>query len=52
MAEEVMPAIRAYAKEIDLPDPYERPPGSTTLQAETTRAPVVDREPLAALGLV
>jgi alkanesulfonate monooxygenase SsuD/methylene tetrahydromethanopterin reductase-like flavin-dependent oxidoreductase (luciferase family) len=52
MAEEVSPAIREYAKEIDLPDPYERPPGSVKLQAETQRLPVVDREPLAALGLV
>jgi hypothetical protein len=52
MAEEVMPAIREYAKEIELPDPYERVPGSVTLQAETQRAPVVDRQPLTALGLV
>jgi alkanesulfonate monooxygenase SsuD/methylene tetrahydromethanopterin reductase-like flavin-dependent oxidoreductase (luciferase family) len=52
MAEEVSPAIREYAKEIDLPDPYERPPGSVKLHAETQRLPVVDREPLAALGLV
>jgi alkanesulfonate monooxygenase SsuD/methylene tetrahydromethanopterin reductase-like flavin-dependent oxidoreductase (luciferase family) len=52
MAEEVSPVIREYAKEIDLLDPYERPPGSVTLQAETQRLPVVDREPLATLGLV
>jgi alkanesulfonate monooxygenase SsuD/methylene tetrahydromethanopterin reductase-like flavin-dependent oxidoreductase (luciferase family) len=52
MAEEVIPAIREYAREIDLPDPYARPPGSVRLQAETQRGPVVDREPLPALGLV
>jgi hypothetical protein len=52
MAQEVMPAIREYAKEIDLPDPFERAPGTVKLQAETQRAPVVDREPLAELGLV
>jgi hypothetical protein len=52
MAEEVMPAIKEYAKEIELVDPFEREPGSVKLQAETQRAPVVDREPLAALGLV
>jgi alkanesulfonate monooxygenase SsuD/methylene tetrahydromethanopterin reductase-like flavin-dependent oxidoreductase (luciferase family) len=46
MAEEVSPAIREYAKEIDLLDPYERPPGAVTLQAETQRLPVVDRAPL------
>jgi hypothetical protein len=52
MAEEVMPAIREYAKEIDLVDPFERQPGSVKIQAETQRAPVVDRQPLASLGLV
>ncbi|MGQ4808510.1 Alkanesulfonate monooxygenase [Candidatus Entotheonellaceae bacterium PAL068K] len=51
MAEEVVPAIRDYAQEIDLLDPDERQPGSMTLQAETQRAAVVDREPLASLGL-
>jgi alkanesulfonate monooxygenase SsuD/methylene tetrahydromethanopterin reductase-like flavin-dependent oxidoreductase (luciferase family) len=52
MAEEVVPAIREYAREIDLPDPYERQPGSAALPAETQRLPVVDREPLAALNLI
>jgi hypothetical protein len=47
-----MPAIKEYAKEIELVDPFERAPGSVKLQAETQRAPVVDREPLAALGLI
>jgi hypothetical protein len=52
MAEEVMSAIKEYAKEIELVDPFEHEPGSVKLQAETQRASVVDREPLAALGLV
>jgi alkanesulfonate monooxygenase SsuD/methylene tetrahydromethanopterin reductase-like flavin-dependent oxidoreductase (luciferase family) len=51
MAEEISPAIREYAKEIDLLDPYERPPGSVKLHAETQRLPVVDRAPLATLEL-
>jgi alkanesulfonate monooxygenase SsuD/methylene tetrahydromethanopterin reductase-like flavin-dependent oxidoreductase (luciferase family) len=50
-AQEVMPALRAYAKEIDLPDPFERTPGSIPLAAGTKRAPVADRAPLAELGL-
>lgn len=51
LAQEVIPAIRDYAREIDLPDPYERTPGAVQVQAETTRVPVVDREAFAALGL-
>jgi hypothetical protein len=49
MAEEISPAIREYAKEIGLLDPYERPPGSVKLQVETQRLPVVDRAPLETL---
>lgn len=52
MGEEVAPAIREYAKEIDLPDPYGRTPGSVSAYAGAHRLPVVDRQPLAALGLV
>lgn len=52
LAQEVVPAIREYAKELDLPDPYQRTPGSSRLCAGATRAPVVDRQPLTALGLV
>jgi hypothetical protein len=52
MAQEVVPAVREYAKEIDLPDPYERTPGSGKLPAGVSWAPVVDRGPLASLGLV
>jgi len=50
-AQEVMPALRAYAKELDLPDPFERTPGSVALTNGTKRAPVADRGPLAELGL-
>ncbi|MEW6300473.1 MAG: hypothetical protein AB1671_22505, partial [Thermodesulfobacteriota bacterium] len=52
LAEEVVPALREYAREIDLRDPYERTPGSVKLQAGVSWAPVVDRDPLASLGLV
>ena len=50
-AQEVMPALREYAKEIDLPDSFERTPGSVSLQPGVARAPVVDRAPLTELGL-
>ncbi len=49
-AEEVIPALKEYARAIDLPDPFERTPGSIQLRAGTKRAPVVDRSPLTALG--
>src|SRR5260370_3174483 len=49
-AEEVIPALKAHAKAIDLPDPFGRTPGSVKLPPGTKRAPVVDRTPLAALG--
>ena len=48
MAEEITPAIREYAKEIDLLDPYERPPGAVKASRDPA-APVVDRAPLATL---
>jgi hypothetical protein len=51
IAQEVMPAIRDYGKEIGLLDPYERTPGSVKLQAGVSWAPVIDREPIEALGL-
>ena len=50
-AHEVIPELKAYAKEIDLPDPFERTPGSVKVVPGTRRAPVVDRGRLAALGL-
>jgi len=49
-AEEVIPAIKAHAKAIDLPDPFERTPGSVNLAPGAKRAAVVDRGALAALG--
>jgi hypothetical protein len=49
-AEEVIPALKTHAKEIDLRDPFERTPGSVKLAPGAIRAPVVDRAPLAALG--
>src|SRR5215813_7290208 len=51
IAQEVTPAIREYAKDIDLPDPDERTPGSVMLPAGISWAPVTDRSPLASLGL-
>jgi len=50
-AQDVMPALRDYAKEIDLPDPFERTPGSVALGGGVKRGTVVDRSPLAELGL-
>jgi hypothetical protein len=41
-AHEVIPELKAYARAIDLTDPFERKPGSVTLTTETSRAPVVD----------
>ena len=52
LAQEVVPAIREYAKEIELLDPDERQPGTVPVQAGTRRAPVVDRDALAAAGVV
>jgi alkanesulfonate monooxygenase SsuD/methylene tetrahydromethanopterin reductase-like flavin-dependent oxidoreductase (luciferase family) len=52
LATEIIPVLREYAKELALPDPYMRTPGAAMLQSGVTRAPVVDRGPLASLGLV
>jgi len=49
-AEEVIPALKDHAKAIDLPDPFQRTPGSVKLTPGTKRAPVVDRGPLEVLG--
>ncbi len=51
IAQEVIPAIKEYAKEIELTDPFERYPGSNKLTAGTKRTPVVDRTPLGSLKL-
>src|SRR5437867_5908690 len=48
--EEVIPALKEHARAIDLPDPFQRTPGSIKLNAGTKRTPVVDRGPLTALG--
>jgi len=50
-AQEVMPALHEYAKEIDLPDSFQRTPGSVSLNGGTSRGPVVERAPLQELGL-
>jgi len=50
-AQEVMPQLREYAKELGLVDPIERTPGSVPLRSGVSRRPVVDRSPLATLGL-
>jgi hypothetical protein len=50
-AQEVIPALKAHAKEIGLFDPFERKPGSVKLAPGTRRAPVVDRERLKELSL-
>ncbi|MGH7961383.1 MAG: LLM class flavin-dependent oxidoreductase [Candidatus Binatia bacterium] len=51
LAEEVIPVIREYGKEIGLVDAFERTPGTVTFRNGVARNPVVDRSPLAALGL-
>jgi hypothetical protein len=50
-ADDVIPALKAHAKEIDLFDPFERAPGSVKLAPGVKRAAVVDRERLKDLGL-
>ncbi|MGC1342596.1 MAG: LLM class flavin-dependent oxidoreductase [Candidatus Binataceae bacterium] len=52
IAQEVVPALREYAREIDLPDAFERVPGSVKLQSGTSRIPVADRGPLKELGIL
>jgi hypothetical protein len=50
-AQDVMPALKEHAKAIDLPDPFQRTPGSVKLNSGATRIAVSDRAPLASLGL-
>ncbi len=52
LGQEVSPAVKEYAKELGLADPFERRPGSNKLQAGTRRTPVVDRTPLKDLGML
>jgi hypothetical protein len=49
-AQGVLPGIREYARQIDLPDPFQRTPGSVELR-NGSRERVVDRAPLQELGL-
>ncbi len=51
LGKEVLPDIRKFADEIGLFGPFDRTPGSVKLAPGTKRAPVVDREALAALKL-
>lgn len=51
LAREVVPEIRAYADELGLAGPFERPPAANKLREGETRTSVVDREPLQELGL-
>ena len=50
-AQEIMPALHEYGKEIGLPDAFMRTPGSVTLNDGVSRSAVVDRGPLKELGL-
>jgi len=50
-AQEIMPALHEYGKEIGLPDAFMRTPGSVPLNDGVSRSPVADRGPLKELGL-
>jgi alkanesulfonate monooxygenase SsuD/methylene tetrahydromethanopterin reductase-like flavin-dependent oxidoreductase (luciferase family) len=51
LAQDVIPQMREYARELELPDSFTRTPGSVNYRSGTKRDPVVDRSPLAELGL-
>ncbi len=51
LGKEVLPELRRFAREIDLPGPFERTPGSVSLAAGSKRAAVCDRAALEKLGL-
>ena len=51
IGQEVVPAVKEYADGLGLTGPFERYPGSNTLQPGTRRLPVVDRTPLKELGM-
>ncbi len=51
LANDVIPQMREYARELDLPDSFTRIPGSVNYRSGTKRDPVVDRLPLDQLGL-
>jgi alkanesulfonate monooxygenase SsuD/methylene tetrahydromethanopterin reductase-like flavin-dependent oxidoreductase (luciferase family) len=48
LGQEVLPAVREYAKELGLLDPFERRPGSRPFAAGSKREPLVDLEALRA----
>jgi alkanesulfonate monooxygenase SsuD/methylene tetrahydromethanopterin reductase-like flavin-dependent oxidoreductase (luciferase family) len=50
-AQEVMPGLREYGKEIGLLDAFQKAPGSTKLEPGARRTPVNNREVLYNLGL-
>ena len=51
LARYVVPEIKAYADELGLHDPFGRRPGESKLRSGEARAGVIDRSPLAELGL-
>ena len=51
IGQEVVPAVKEYADSLGLTGPFERYPGSNTLQPGAKRLPVVDRTPLEELGM-
>ncbi len=51
-AQELMPALREYGKELGLPDSLGKTPGSVKLNSGVSRTPVVDRSALSSLHLV
>jgi len=51
LAKYVMPEMKAYADELGLGSPFELPPGTNKLRPGESRTTVVDRSPLAELGL-
>ena len=50
LGQEVMPAVREIAKELDLPGPFEQLPGVRPLPASGKRNAVVNYESVAAAG--
>ncbi len=50
-AQDVMPGLREYGKELGLVDGFERAPGSIKLENGASRGPVNNREPLYEQGL-
>ncbi|HZP46085.1 MAG TPA: LLM class flavin-dependent oxidoreductase [Candidatus Binataceae bacterium] len=50
LGEEVVPAVREIAKELDLPGPFEQKPGIRPLPASGKRDAVVNYQPSAAAG--